>query len=528
MTQRRSPWKAVPWVLIAVAILSYVGCSSGRKPGNPGRIDDSASTASPPVADSGEGEVEDGRLPDAILVVSGHQHGYLEPCGCTEGQSGGLGRRADLMNELRDEGRTLVPIDLGSIIADPAGARGGPDQVKIKLGIGLEALARLGYEALSLSADDLGIGLFDYFGEYFNVPDAPPLLATNVSPTENFTEYFRPSTLVEAGPMTIGILSVVDPDTIDALADPDRSSFFEGIRDPSEAIRDALPALEGESDVRVLMVQGSSELARKLGEEFPSLDVVVGASEYDFAPAKPERINDGRTLLVLVGKKGQQVGLVELFADDTTRPRYRRVALDLRYEDEEPIKSLLGEEYPSRLEQNDVLERFPRRPHPSGATFVGAETCRACHPATYQKWSTTKHAYAWPAIESGRRGDRTMDAECVSCHSTGFGFESGFVTAAETSHLRNQQCENCHGPGSLHVSDPVNPDYLSQVRLTRETAEKSLCISCHDSDNDPHWDFAERWPDVAHPGLDDYSDPKVRVGLDLDALPSPERSAEGD
>lgn len=526
MQQCRSQWKAIPSVLIAMAIVSYVGCSSGRKPGPSGRVEGTVDQSSNTVPD-GE-EVDDGRIPDAILVISGHQHGYLEPCGCTDGQSGGLGRRADLMNELRDDGRTLVPIDLGSIIADPAGARGGPDQIRIKLGIGLEALARLGYEALALSADDLEIGLFDFFGEYFNVPDAPPLLATNVSPTENFEEYFRPSTLVEAGPMIIGILSIIDPEAVDALADPDRDAFFEEILDPAEAIRDALPAMEAESDVQVLMVQGTSDLARTLGEAFPGFDVVVGASEYDFAPAKPEWLNDGQTLLALVGKKGQQVGLVELFGDFDIPPRYRRVALDLRYEDKEPIKSLLGEEYLARLDQNDVLEQYPRRPHPSGARFVGAETCRVCHPGTYQKWSRTKHAYAWPAIESGRRGDRTMDAECVSCHSTGFGFKSGFVTAAETPHLRNQQCENCHGPGSLHVSDPVNPDYLAQVKLTRETAEHSLCITCHDSDNDPHWDFADRWPLVAHPGLDDYSDPKIRVGLDLDALPTPGHSPEGE
>jgi hypothetical protein len=520
MTMSWSHWKAIPSVLIAALTLVYVGCSSDRKPdpiepagrsGDSRSLPDSASEADPP---------EDGRLPDAVLLVSGQQIGYLEPCGCTEGQSGGLGRRADLMNELRDDGKPLVPIDLGSIIADPASARGGPDQIRIKLGIGLEALSRLGYEALSLSADDLEIGLGEFVGQYLNVPDAPPLIATNVEPVEGFEEVFRPSNRIDAGGLTIGILSVVDPGAIDSLDDPERSFFFDAIRDPVEAIRSALPAIESDTDVQVLMVQGPSDLARALGSQFPEFEVVVGASEFDSAPTRPERLNDDRTLLVLVGKKGQQVGLVELFAEPEVMPRYRRVALDLRYEDEEPIKSLLGQEYLARLEQNGVLEAYPRRPHPSGARFVGAESCKACHPATYQKWSTTPHAYAWPAIESGRRGDRTMDAECVSCHSTGFGYESGFVTASATPHLRNQQCENCHGPGSLHVSDPVNPEYLSQMHLDRETVEQRLCITCHDSDNDPHWDFAKKWPRVAHPDLDDYSDPKTRVGLDLDSLPA--------
>lgn len=522
MPESQSPWRAVASILLAAAILVYVGCSSKPTPEpDPGRAD--ASKGADPSADLDDDDdlesLDDGRIPDASLLLSGQQFGYLEPCGCTAGQSGGLGRRADLMNRLREQGRSLVPIDLGGIIADPAGSRAGPDQIRIKLEVGLEALSRLDYEAIALSPHDLEIGLGDFIGRYFSVAEPPPLLATNIEPVDGFENIFQESRTVEAGGLSIGILAVVDPKGIADLADPEREAFFRRVLDPMESVQVALPALASETDIQVLMVQGPSTLARTLAEAFPELDVVVGGSEYDYAPARPELLNDGQTMLVLVGKKGQQVGLVDLFAGEGERPRYRRMRLDTRYEDVEPIRSLLGEEYLDRLAQNEVLENYPRRPHPSGAQFVGAETCKSCHPNTYQKWSTTRHAYAWPSIESGHRGNRTMDAECVSCHSTGFGFESGFVNATLTPHLANQQCENCHGPGSLHVVDPTNREQREAMILTREQAEQALCIRCHDSDNDPEWDFARRWPAVAHPGLDRYDDPKVREGLDPDSLP---------
>ena len=63
--------------------------------------------------------------PAAILVISGEQDGYMEPCGCSEDQEGGLIRRYDLIERLHKRNWPTVLFDLGSLIKDPAGARGG-------------------------------------------------------------------------------------------------------------------------------------------------------------------------------------------------------------------------------------------------------------------------------------------------------------------------------------------------------------------------------------------------------------------
>ena len=47
--------------------------------------------------------------PAGVLLISGEQVGYLEPCGCTEGQLGGLGRRYDLVERLRAQGLAAGP-----------------------------------------------------------------------------------------------------------------------------------------------------------------------------------------------------------------------------------------------------------------------------------------------------------------------------------------------------------------------------------------------------------------------------------
>ena len=45
----------------------------------------------------------DWKSPAAVLLLTGEQHGYLEPCGCSIDQLGGMARRADLVRILTKE-----------------------------------------------------------------------------------------------------------------------------------------------------------------------------------------------------------------------------------------------------------------------------------------------------------------------------------------------------------------------------------------------------------------------------------------
>ena len=127
------------------------------------------------------------------------------------------------------------------------------------------------------------------------------------------------------------------------------------------------------------------------------------------------------------------------------------------------------------------------------------------------------------------------DAECLSCHVTGWGpyvkgsdlkellrYDSGFLTeelaAAEGraelfARLQGQQCENCHGPGSRHVEveqlwkkrDIDQATVLASRRdmhLTKEVARETLCLRCHDLENSPDFEFDKYWKEIEHPWRD--------------------------
>src|SRR5947209_7280726 len=62
--------------------------------------------------------------PDLALVLSGEGHGYIQPCGCTPIQQGGLARRYNFMEGLaKKRGWPVVGLDLGDMAQESSPQR---------------------------------------------------------------------------------------------------------------------------------------------------------------------------------------------------------------------------------------------------------------------------------------------------------------------------------------------------------------------------------------------------------------------
>ena len=116
--------------------------------------------------------------------------------------------------------------------------------------------------------------------------------------------------------------------------------------------------------------------------------------------------------------------------------------------------------------------------------YSGAEFCAVCHSAQHDTWSLTNHAYAFNTLaEHGS----ARDAECVGCHTAGFGSDGGYDLEARPRHLEGVQCENCHGRGGPHQS----PKFASK-------GFEAACADCHTPDHSLRFVFGERLPMVSH------------------------------
>src|SRR5260221_4488988 len=114
---------AASGVLLAFAVLVFVMTADSRGGGsnlvssNP--VDSKGATAaqtgrgSQPHAPLPKALFEGWEKPAAAIVFSGEQHGYIEPCGCSLDQLGGLSRRADLLRQIAERGWPATAFDVG-------------------------------------------------------------------------------------------------------------------------------------------------------------------------------------------------------------------------------------------------------------------------------------------------------------------------------------------------------------------------------------------------------------------------------
>jgi hypothetical protein len=518
---------------VSGAILIVVGCGQTQHP-------------SPAVGPAAAGTTSDKIDPNTLLadwptgpdssfagalLISGQMIGYQEPCGCSANQRGGLVRRASFVEMLRKRGWNLGLIDLGSLAQDDAKPRGGPVQTRLKFGVTLKALQIMGYGALALSVDDLKLDTGETIMQLQNTlsedPGSLKAVAANATPAEglDFDKKIRPSVRVSVGTAKVGVTAVVDPAAFAALKDADKESLLT-VQTPESTLPAVLADLESDTDYQVLMVQGPPELARTLAETYQGFDLVVATSPYTDPASTPEALNDGKTWLVTVGRKGMYVGVIGLYPGTSEPMRYQRVEMNESLDVLRPlaanVHALIGDDFQRLLKDADVLASYPKRPYalfdsPSDAAYVTAETCKQCHPNTYAKWSTTPHARAYaPLINDPRDNGRNRenDASCVSCHTTGFDYIGGFVSIPTTPQLKNNQCENCHGPGSRHAAAPDDLALRATMKRSSEDFDRNhRCITCHDEDNDPKFEFDKYWPQIMHDKLDTYASPKVHRGV---------------
>ncbi len=128
---------------------------------------------------------------------------------------------------------------------------------------------------------------------------------------------------------------------------------------------------------------------------------------------------------------------------------------------------------------------------PTAARHVGSDACQSCHSAEHATWSKGPHAGALASLVKAGRQDH---ADCLRCHTTGFGREGGFPSGAaaqEHPDLARVGCESCHGPGGNHVpaDAPKRGTILSLGDKCDSCVILQICGTCHDDANDPGFEF---------------------------------------
>ena len=382
-------------------------------------------------------ELKSGEPPSVVILYTGGTKSHLEPCGCYQEQSGGLPRRAYIVEQIRAYGFPTFLVDAGNIFD-------GKEEIDAKrCAVNLKAMSAMGYDAVALSQTDLSYG-DAYLRQQCAVATFPFLTSTE----NDFTQPF--------------VIKSIGQRTIAFVADTDQEQAI--------------------SQANVVVALGNVEASKHI-------DVAIQPDETETTES------DSGTLYVGSKSEGKTLGLLALWIDangELTHHYATQLALTGDVEESESVRQLLTDFYREISQLSDTTPLFANQHleqnHQNG--YVSATACQRCHQQEYLQWSATRHAFAFETLV---KKERYFDAGCVSCHTTGFGYPTGFQIDAQDSALKGVQCETCHGPGKQHVGNPKKSNI-------RSGADTGLCLECHDTKHSPGFEevVALHTQDVDH------------------------------
>jgi hypothetical protein len=456
--------------------------------------------------------------PKLALVITGQQEGYLEPCGCAglDRMKGGMSRRYTLFRQLREKGWPVVGLDAGGA------ANGFGKQAELKFQIAVNAMTEMRYSAVALGLSDLRLPTAEVMALTMpaNADNTTMFVCLNVG-LFDFNEKLLPRTqLIKTGYKTLGVTAVLGKTFMQQLAGNKDLKFS---KDPEELLNSAVPLLKKSgADYLILLAHTTREEAIELGKKHPDFNLVIwggGGPDVRAEPPKNyEEINKGGTKLIEVGIKGEYAVVLGMFDDPQQPLRYQRVALDSRFRGSPQMFALMNA-YQGQLKELGLgglgIHALPNPLKETNGDYVGSEACQNCHEESYRVWKKTPHSHAFATLQNAPP-PRNYDPECIACHAVGwntvtnfFPYQSGYLSEKETPKLINVGCENCHGPGEVHIRAENHGTKAEQaiarkaVRVTKEemadpNSRKQNCWMCHDLDNSPEFKFDLYWPFVKH------------------------------
>jgi len=442
--------------------------------------------------------------PKLALVITGREDGYIEPCGCAglDKMKGGLSRRHTMIRSLREEkGWPLVCVDVGGLI------KGYGPQTEIKFQRTIDALRKMGYDAIGFGANDLLLPVPELVSA---TAEPSPFVSANVGLFGFDANINARTKIIEAGGLKVGVTAVLGKKYQGEINNQEIETAA-----AEDALEPLVTPLRKACNLLVLLAYATREESIALGQKFPDFQLVVTAGGPSEPPAEPARIPETRSLLIEVGEKGAHAIVVGLY-DNPQRPlRYQRVPLDSRFAASKDMHRIMVA-YQDELQRRGLegLEVHAVS-HPQAellGAFVGSEKCKSCHEESYRVWKKSLHATAWKSLCTADP-PRNFDPECISCHVVGwhptkfFPYKTGFMSQKQTPELVNVGCESCHGPGGAHCKAEDGCDLALQeklyeaIRVTKEEAQNNLakmCQNCHDLDNSPEFKFETYFPKIEH------------------------------
>jgi len=329
----------------------------------------------------------------------------------------------------------------------------------------------MGYHAIALGGDAFNFGT-DFIRNQIKTLKTP-FLSASVHKGEAKELLGRPYLIKELGPVKVGILALTAPPRSQPQIQAEGSA-------PLAGIKKYLPTIKREANLIIVLSDLPEEENRVLASEFGDVQVILAAR------GKIPIENVNHAVIVSPGQK--YLARLDLWVDHNGRLlRHDFKCIDLSTDivpdpdTEQFISQAYGVAVKDRAGQAGAKRKFSdqalEQDRENG--YVGAESCRNCHETEYRAWKGTRHSRAFDTL---RGVQRHFYPDCISCHTTGFGYPTGFQMGQTAGPpMAGVGCEVCHGPGRKHTFQP-------ETSRLRRTIPASICLACHDKERNPDFE----------------------------------------
>ena len=265
--------------------------------------------------------------------------------------------------------------------------------------------------------------------------------------------------------------------------------------DYETVLRKILPEVERQSDIVIVLSRVRDDDLFRLAAQFPGIDVIINGSSTGEGREFPKA---GNAVIVESARKGIGLGVLELEWDQkghVTTFKNEIVPLPPMIPDQPALAAVVdkAKQEWGRAEE-ELIRKTPPPPADASSPFAGSAACKDCHDKAYQAWQKSGHARSFERLKGADR----LDAACLRCHTTAYGFTGGFVNIVWTPRMASVHCEACHGESADHAKDPRIFPGPKAVRGPGRQVGKQYCLRCHDLDNSPSFKYEEYWPKIAH------------------------------
>ena len=409
--------------------------------------------------------------------------GRLEPCGCFDGQFGGLTRLKTVLDgEAPDN---ALRVDVGDAIA------GSEDYDLIEYEYLLRAFATLKFDALNIGHREAQLTAAQ-LGE-IKKSSPVPILSANLLEKSTGKPIFDSSKIIARGGFRIALIGVLDPRGLG-----DELGTGLAIGDMDSAITRCLAEVRGKVDVVVLLAFTDEETLARLAQQFYEAHVILGGKVRQ--PAQELR-KENRSLVYFVTNESRALGILRLQLAEGVSPKPLRNEIRLLHDKIPQDKSFrqLAQEYRDEVRRTKLAVDDPSKARADmvpgvrvAASYVGSQRCVECHKTAGAVWAKSGHAEAFDTLVA-RKAD--ADPKCIACHTIGFGSMSGYRREFGAEKMVHVGCESCHGPGSLHVRRHEGDKTIDFAYRPLGAGD---CQKCHYGEFSRPFYWYEFWPPIKH------------------------------